>query len=82
MRPPISQMLALARRAVSLVSFGAALIGCAYSLRDFHFQDLFQAKLAIILANNPVALAGGGFKFLAVHDLHCATGVLDEFLLL
>ena len=44
--------------------------------------DLFQAKLAIVLLDNPVALAGGVFKFLAVHDLHCATGVLDELLLL
>ena len=37
-----------------------------------------QAKLAIVLSNNPVALAGGVLKFLAVHDLHCATGVLDD----
>ena len=43
-------------------------------------SDLFQAKLAIVLLDNPVALAGGVFKFLAVHDLHCATGVLDELL--
>jgi hypothetical protein len=44
--------------------------------------DLFQAQLAIVLPDNPVALAGGVFKFLAVHDLHCATGVLDNPLLL
>src|SRR5271157_800483 len=42
--------------------------------------DLFQAKLAVVLLDNPVALAGGVFKFLAVHDLHCTTGVLDELL--
>src|SRR5216684_3241977 len=39
---------------------------------------LFQAKIAIVLSDNGVALAGGVFKFLAVHDLHCATGVLDK----
>jgi hypothetical protein len=44
--------------------------------------DLFQAQLAIILLGNPVALTGGVFKFLAVHDFHCATGVFDELLLL
>jgi hypothetical protein len=42
--------------------------------------SIFEAKLAIVLSDNPVALAGGVFKFLAVHDLHCATGVLDELL--
>ncbi len=42
--------------------------------------DLFQAQLAIVLLDNPVALAGAVFKFLAVHDLHCTTGVLDELL--
>jgi len=36
----------------------------------------------LVLSDNPVALAGGVFKFLAVHNLHCATGVLDELLLL
>src|SRR5713101_7417866 len=41
---------------------------------------VFQAKLAIVVLDNLVALAGGVFKFLAVHDLHCATGVLDELL--
>src|SRR5579864_6044482 len=46
------------------------------------FTSVSQAKLAIVLSDNPVALAGGVFKFLAVHDLHCATGVLDEVLLL
>ena len=44
--------------------------------------DLFQAQLAIVLLGNPVALTGGVFQFLAVHDRHCATGVLDELLLL
>ena len=34
------------------------------------FGDLFQAKFAIVLSDNPVALAGGVFKFLAVHDLY------------
>ena len=42
--------------------------------------DLFQAELAIVLPDNPIALAGGVFKFHAVHDLHCATGVLDDLL--
>ena len=40
--------------------------------------DLFQTELAIVLPDNPIALAGGVFKFLAVHDLHCATGVFDD----
>jgi hypothetical protein len=31
--------------------------------------DLFQAQLAVILLDDPVALAGSVFKFLAVHDL-------------
>src|ERR1700690_3203920 len=44
--------------------------------------DLFQAKLAIVLADDAVALADGVFEFLAVYDLHCAAGVLDEFLFL
>ena len=44
--------------------------------------DSLQAHLAIVLSDNPVTLAGGVFKLLAVHDLHCATGVLDEPLLL
>jgi transposase len=44
--------------------------------------DSIQAKLAFVLPDNPVALASGVFKFLAVHDLHCTTGVLDEFILL
>jgi hypothetical protein len=43
---------------------------------------LCHVKLAIILPDNPVALAGGVFKFLAVDDLHCATGILDELFLL
>jgi hypothetical protein len=43
---------------------------------------LFQAKLAIVLLDNPIAFTGGVFKFLAIHDLHCATGVLDDLLLL
>jgi len=43
---------------------------------------LFQAKLAIVLPDNSITLAGGVFKFLAVHNLHCATGILDELLLL
>jgi hypothetical protein len=34
------------------------------------------------LSDNAVALAGGVFKFLAVHDLHCTTGVFDQPLLL
>ena len=38
---------------------------------------LFQAQLAIVLLGNPVALTGGLFKFLAIHDLHCTAGVLD-----
>jgi len=42
--------------------------------------ELFQAKGAIVVSDNLVALAGGVFKFLAVHDLDCATGVLDELL--
>ena len=46
------------------------------------WADLLQAKLAIVLSDNPVALAGAVFKFLAVHDLHCATGVLDDLPLL
>jgi hypothetical protein len=46
------------------------------------WADLLQAKLAIVLSDNPVALAGGVFKFLAVHDLHCTTGVLDDLPLL
>src|ERR1700733_2750808 len=41
---------------------------------------LLQAQFAIVLSDNSVALAGGGFKFLAVHDFHRATGVLDETL--
>ena len=47
---------------------------------SLHSTDLFQAQLAIELLGNPVALAGGVLKFLAVHNLHCATGVLDELL--
>ncbi len=47
---------------------------------SLHSTDLFQAQLAIVLLGNPVALAGGVLKFLAVHNLHCATGVLDELL--
>ena len=43
---------------------------------------LFQAKLAVVLPDNSITLAGGVFKFLAVHNLHCATGILDELLLL
>jgi hypothetical protein len=52
----------------------------------FSSRQLIRAslhpKLAIVLSDNSVALAGGVFKFLAVHDLHCATGVLDELFLL
>ncbi|MGA9988695.1 MAG: hypothetical protein WBP69_13015, partial [Terriglobales bacterium] len=54
--------------------------GCYYAITTW--ADLFQAKLAIVLSDNPVALAGGVFQFLAVHDLHCATGVLDDLPLL
>jgi hypothetical protein len=42
--------------------------------------DLFQAQLAIVLLDNLVALTGGVFKFIAVHDLHSAAGVLNEML--
>src|ERR1700686_1204624 len=45
-----------------------------------YLADLFKAKLAIVLSDNLVALASGVFKFLAVHDLHCTTGVVDELL--
>jgi hypothetical protein len=44
--------------------------------------DSFRAERAIVLSDNPVALAGEVLKFPSVHDLHCATGVLDEPLLL
>ena len=44
-----------------------------------HWVVLFQAKFAIVLLDNPIAFAGGVFKLPPVHDLHCATGVLDEF---
>src|SRR5579864_6186737 len=44
--------------------------------------DSFQAQLAVVLLGNPVALTGGFFKFVAVHDPHCSTGVLDDLLLL
>ena len=43
-------------------------------------QHLLQAKLAIVLSDNCVTLAGGVFKFLAVHYLNCTTGILDELL--
>src|ERR1035437_1096838 len=43
-------------------------------------SGVFQTKLAIVLLDDPVALAGGVFKFPAVHDLHRTTGVLDELL--
>jgi hypothetical protein len=42
--------------------------------------DLLDAKFAIVLLDNPVALTGGVFKFLAVQDLHGTAGVLDELL--
>ncbi len=42
--------------------------------------DLFQAQLAVVLLGNSVALTGRVLKFIAVHDLHCATSVLDELL--
>src|SRR5271170_3359202 len=48
------------------------------SLRNSLLRNSFQAKLTIILSDHAVAFAGGVFKFLAVHNLHCATGVLDE----
>ena len=41
---------------------------------------LFQAHLTIVLSDNLVALTGGVFKFLAVHDLHCATVYAMSFL--
>ena len=37
-------------------------------------RALFQAKLAVVLLDNPIAFTGGIFKFLAVHDLHRSTG--------
>ena len=49
---------------------------------EYSLEGLLQTQLAIVLPDNPVALAGGVFKFLAVDDLHCATRVLDESLLL
>ncbi len=52
------------------------------SIKLYRLADLFQAQLAIVLLGNPVALTGGVFKFLAVHNLHCTPGVLDELLLL
>ena len=50
----------------------------AYEFIGVLTPDLFQAQLAIVLLGNSVALAGGVLKFVAVHDLHCAPGVLDE----
>jgi hypothetical protein len=44
--------------------------------------DLFRAQPAIVLSDNAVALAGVVLKFLAVHDLHRATGVRDQLFLL
>jgi hypothetical protein len=61
--------------------FDGMLTGCPNG-PDIGLADLFQAQLAIVLLGNPVALTGGVFKFLSVHDLNCATGVLDELLLL
>ena len=46
------------------------------------FPDLFQGKVSIVLSDHLVALACGVFKFLAVQDLHCTTGILDELFLL
>ena len=48
----------------------------------YRLADLFQAQLAIVLLGDPVALTGEVLKFLAVHDLHRATGVLNKLLLL
>ena len=53
---------------------------CTLNSPGFSLADLFQAELAIVLLGNPVALAGKVFEFIAVHDLHCATGVLGELL--
>src|ERR1022692_213367 len=52
------------------------------ALDESSLPDLFQAQLAIVLPDHRVALAGGVLKFLAVHDFHGATGVLDESLFL
>jgi len=49
---------------------------------SLHPRLLFQAQFPIVLLRNLVALAGGDFEFLAIYDLHCAAGVLDELLLL
>ena len=52
------------------------------NVQDLALIRSLQPKLAIVLPDNSVAFAGGVFKFLAVHNLHCATGVFDELLLL
>ena len=63
-------------RALQVFALGAGLPGQIFT------WDLFQAQLSIVLLGNPVALTGGVLKFIAVHDLYCATGVLDEVVLL
>ena len=81
-----SPQIPLSTRSMSTVNslgpgFDGMLTGCPDGA-GYRLADLFQAQLAIVLLGNPVALAGGVFQFLAVHDLHCATGVLDELILL
>ena len=48
---------------------------------ESRLAHLFQAQFAIVLSDDPLTFAGGVFKLLAVHDLHYATRVFDEFLL-
>jgi hypothetical protein len=52
------------------------------ALRVFPSASSFQPERAIVLLSDPVTLTGILFEFIAVQDLHRATGVLDELLLL
>jgi hypothetical protein len=38
------------------------------------YRDFFKPRSQFVLLGNPIALVGGLFKVLAVHNLHCANG--------
>jgi hypothetical protein len=38
------------------------------------YRDFFKPRSQFVLSGNPIALAGGLSKVLAVHNLHCANG--------
>jgi hypothetical protein len=85
MNAPVGRERAAVRRkrtATALINLAINVSSRQLSRGESSIPDLFQAKLAVVTPDDPVALAGAVFELLALHDPHRTTSVLDDLLLL